>query len=175
MNAFAPRADPRRSTPIVWVPLALIVIGVALFFYLNSALPPPVSLAEKEGSFALWGGFWIAGYLVLFLQRRRRRPSPIDPDAKPPREEAILWWPAVSSAALLAVGFLLLFGYVFLTSGGCLARGTCATPTTVPWTYGLLTPVELVDLVLGLTWVGVVLLVFATWQNERRQLRGRGA
>lgn len=162
------RTAARRTSPLDWVPFSLVVLGVAAFFYLDLALPAPVSLAEKEGSFALWGTFWTAGYLVLFLRLRRRGPGPDLLDSGPRRPEPMVWGPAVASAALLAVGYLLLFGYVFLTSGGCLARGTCPLPTTVSWTFGLLTPFELVELVLVLTVVGILLLVFATWQNERR-------
>ena len=158
---------PQRPSPLLWVPFLLVAVGVVVFFYLDTALPPPISLAEKEGTFALWGSFLLLGYLIHFLQRHRRRPVDRASERAELPARASRAWPALASAGLLAVGFLLLFAYVFLTSGGCLARGACATPTTIPWTHGLLTPVELVELVLALTSVGTVLLVVSTWQLER--------
>jgi hypothetical protein len=155
--------------PPHWSPLVLAFVGPGVFFSI-AFLAHSLTLLQGELLLAVWGIFWLLSGILLFREFRRARRL---------RDEHRVGVPgsrlATVAGVLLASGFLLLVLGILIHNAvpPCAGVVSCGGgPTTLDWTGGLLTAVQLLTLSFVFDVAGMVLMAIALWKLSTGRLRG---
>lgn len=112
----------------------------------------------------VWGFSWVLACLLLFSQLRQvRRATNVgrsSPHGVPGRLLTIV------SASLLGGGYIFFWIWVLTPSTICNAL-QCNVPATLPWTFGLLTLDQLLQIAFVLIFAGLGILTVASWRLAR--------
>ncbi|MCI4353421.1 MAG: hypothetical protein L3K14_08615 [Thermoplasmata archaeon] len=173
MSLGAPLVDQRLHRAAAWAPLALNAGGFAYLLFVAFAPPfgDSTTPTTVQAELALWGAILVLAYLVTFLEFRHTvlTPSPYGTALRRVPGNRL----AVVSAIMLAVAFILIELLVLfpIHPPQCDGHTACYVPNTLPFTFGLLTPLQLFTLDSAIILFGIVLLAFAIWKHGVGHIR----